>query len=31
VVNVVDGVHVGCFADLYGALAGSPPDRVITL
>jgi len=31
VVNVVDGVHVGCFPDLYGALAGSPPDQVITL
>ncbi|MCB0082919.1 MAG: DsrE family protein [Caldilineaceae bacterium] len=31
VVNVVDGVQVGCFPDLYGALAGSPPDQVITL
>ena len=30
-VNVVDGVQVGCFPDLYGALAGSPPDQVITL
>jgi hypothetical protein len=25
------GVHVGCFPDLYGALAGSPPDHIITL
>jgi len=31
VVNVVEGVTVGCFPDLYGALAGSPPDQVITL
>ncbi|HRW10728.1 MAG TPA: hypothetical protein P5121_36755, partial [Caldilineaceae bacterium] len=31
VVNVVDGVQVGCFPDLYGALAGNPPDQVITL
>lgn len=31
VVNVVSGVQVGCFPDLYGALAGSPPDQVITL
>lgn len=31
VVDVVDGVAVGCFPDLYGALAGSPPDQVITL
>ena len=30
-VGVVDGVHVGCFPDLYGALAGNPPDQVITL
>ena len=29
--DVVDGVHVGCFPDLYGALAGNPPDHVITL
>jgi sulfur relay (sulfurtransferase) complex TusBCD TusD component (DsrE family) len=29
--NTVDGVHVGCFPDLYGALAGNPPDHVITL
>jgi len=25
------GVPVGCFPDLYGALAGNPPDQVITL
>jgi hypothetical protein len=24
-------VTVGCFPDLYGALAGAPPDHVITL
>lgn len=29
--QVVDGVSVGCFPDLYGALAGNPPDHVITL
>ncbi|NND84176.1 MAG: DsrE family protein [Acidimicrobiia bacterium] len=29
--DTVDGVHVGCFPDLYAALAGSPPDQVITL
>lgn len=30
-VGTVAGVQVGCFPDLYGALAGSPPDQVITL
>jgi hypothetical protein len=30
-VNTVEGVQVGCFPDLYGALAGNPPDQVITL
>lgn len=30
-VGTVAGVQVGCFPDLYGALAGSPPDYVITL
>jgi sulfur relay (sulfurtransferase) complex TusBCD TusD component (DsrE family) len=29
--DVVDGVIVGCFPDLYAALAGNPPDHVITL
>jgi sulfur relay (sulfurtransferase) complex TusBCD TusD component (DsrE family) len=29
--GTVEGVTVGCFPDLYGALAGSPPDQVITL
>jgi hypothetical protein len=29
--NVVEGVHVGCFPDLYTALAGNMPDQVITL
>jgi hypothetical protein len=24
-------VRVGCFPDLYAALAGNPPDHVITL
>jgi len=27
----VEGVAVGCFPDLYGALAGNPPDHIITL
>jgi sulfur relay (sulfurtransferase) complex TusBCD TusD component (DsrE family) len=30
-VDTVEGVTVGCFPDLYGALAGNPPDQVITL
>ena len=29
--DTVEGVRVGCFPDLYGALAGNPPDHVITL
>jgi hypothetical protein len=29
--DVVACVQVGCFQDLYAALAGSPPDQVITL
>jgi sulfur relay (sulfurtransferase) complex TusBCD TusD component (DsrE family) len=29
--GTVEGVTVGCFPDLYGALAGNPPDQVITL
>jgi sulfur relay (sulfurtransferase) complex TusBCD TusD component (DsrE family) len=29
--DTVAGVQVGCFPDLYGALAGAPPDHVITL
>ncbi|WP_255171285.1 SaoD/DsrE family protein [Natrononativus amylolyticus] len=29
--NVVDGVRVGCFPDLYAALETNPPDQVITL
>ena len=29
--GTVEGVRVGCFPDLYAALAGNPPDRVITL
>ncbi len=29
--DVVEGVRVGCFPDLYAALAGNPPDHVITL
>ncbi len=29
--GVVDGVQVGCFPDLYAALASNPPDHVITL
>ena len=30
-VDTVDGVQVGCFPDLYSALAGNMPDQVITL
>jgi hypothetical protein len=30
-VGTVPGVQVGCFPDLYAALAGNPPDQVITL
>lgn len=29
--DTVPGVAVGCFPDLYGALAGNPPDHIITL
>ncbi len=29
--NLVEGVVAGCFPQLYGALAGSPPNYVITL
>jgi len=29
--DTVAGVQVGCFPDLYKALAGNPPDQVITL
>lgn len=29
--ETVQGVRVGCFPDLYAALAGNPPDQVITL
>jgi hypothetical protein len=29
--DVCDGVQVGCFPDLYTALAGNMPDQVITL
>jgi len=29
--DVVDGVQVGCFPDLYGALSTNPPDQVITI
>ena len=29
--DVVEGVQVGCFPDLYAALAGNMPDQVITL
>ena len=31
VTGTVEGVQVGCFPDLYAALAGNPPDQVITL
>ena len=29
--GTVVGVRVGCFPDLYAALAGDPPDHVVTL
>jgi len=29
--GLVSGVQAGCFPQLYAALAGSPPDQVITL
>lgn len=29
--GTVEGVVVGCFPDLYGALGGNPPDHIITL
>ena len=29
--GTLPGVRVGCFPDLYGALAGNPPDQVITI
>lgn len=29
--DVVEGVRVGCFPDLYAALGANPPDQVITL
>ncbi len=30
-IGTVEGVRVGCFPDLYAALAGNPPDQIITL
>ncbi|HSJ34410.1 MAG TPA: SaoD/DsrE family protein [Acidimicrobiia bacterium] len=30
-IDTVEGTQVGCFPDLYGALAGNPPDHVISL
>ncbi len=29
--QLMDGVQIGCFPDLYGALAGNMPDHIITL
>ena len=29
--RLVDGASIGCFPDLYAALAGNMPDQVITL
>jgi len=29
--HLVDGATIGCFPNLYAALAGNPPDQVITL
>jgi hypothetical protein len=31
VTDVVAGVQVGCFPDLYAALSANPPDQVVTL
>lgn len=31
VLDVVDGVTVGCFPDLYEAFSGNMPDQIITL
>ncbi|MQA07884.1 MAG: sulfur reduction protein DsrE [Pseudonocardiaceae bacterium] len=30
-IGTVDGVQVGCFPDLYAALATDPPDQVVSL
>jgi len=30
-IHTVEGVQVGCFPDLYAALAANPPDQIITL
>jgi hypothetical protein len=30
-VNAIEGLHVGCFPDVYKALSGNPPDVVISL
>lgn len=29
--NAIEGLHVGCFPDLYAALATNPPDAVVSL
>ena len=29
--KLVEGATIGCFPNLYGALAGNMPDQVITL
>ena len=29
--KLVEGARIGCFPNLYGALAGAPPDHIITL
>src|SRR6185437_10988432 len=29
--NAIEGLHVGCFPDVYQALSGNPPDLVISL
>lgn len=29
--GAIEGVHVGCFPDVYSALGGNPPDLVISL
>jgi hypothetical protein len=29
--NAIEGLHVGCFPDVYKALSGNPPDFVISI
>lgn len=29
--NAIEGLHVGCFPDVFKALAGNPPDYIISI